>query len=301
MTKELINKVVWWIPFKNLRDLIRNVLLSLLEIKNKTTNIDNKIIEIDNKINNNKKINLLDNKIIEIDNKIIEIDNKINNNKKINLLDNKIYEYDFIFSIGGNCFPAEILRGLKLRKYSSPLDWTYGTSIYSNLEIINNKFYRFIELEDLIFSYKTEYSFCYKNKYNGLYFSHDFFNEINKEQYMHIKEKYNRRIHRLVNDLHNLKILMVYVGSRNIKSHLINIDKIIYMINSIRKTYNNDNIDLLYIQHYPYKTKNIITFTNIKNMIHLYSYDITPKGNTPFWMGNIENTTKILQKYKLTN
>ncbi|PCG19861.1 hypothetical protein KQ44_07335 [Brachyspira sp. G79] len=73
------------------------------------------------------------------------------------------------------------------------------------------------------------------------------------------------------------------------------------MINNIRKSYNNNNIDLLYTQHYPYKNKNTITFKNIDNIIHLYSYDNSPKWNTEFWKGDIENTIKVLKKYRLKN
>ena len=79
----------------------------------------------------------------------------------------------------------------------------------------------------------------------------------------------------------------------------INLNDILNKINEIRKVYKNDNIDLLFIQHYPFKVKNRIIFTSINDTIHLYTLDNTPKGDTPFWKGDIENTTKILKKYRL--
>ena len=293
MDKNLINKVIWWIPLKNVRNIVRDLLIA--------------VINIDNNINNlNNNIKLLNDKVDNLNNNFNELNNKINNLHNVNLLDNKVYEYDFIFSIGNNCFTAEILRDyrIQLRKHSFPLDWLGNVDIYSILDIINNKFNRFLEFKDLVFLFKdTSNIFHYKNKYNNFNFPHEFKSDkINMNEYLLIKEKYERRINRTINCLNNSRILMVYIGYREPTSHkkLIDTNRIINMIKDIRKNYNNNNIDLLYIQHYPYKNKNMITFKNIDDIIHLYQYDNTPKGNTGLWMGDIEKTIKVLKKYRLT-
>ena len=65
MTKEqmeIINKVVWFIPFRKKRDAIRNFLILLADRFN---NIDNRFNNIDNRFNN-------------IDNRFNNIDNRFN-------------------------------------------------------------------------------------------------------------------------------------------------------------------------------------------------------------------------------
>ena len=322
MNETLINKVVWWIPFKNIRNLIRNLLLIVIQINNKVTSLDGKVTGLDGKVTGldgkvtnldgkvtgldgkvtglDGKVTGLDGKVTNLDGKVISLDNKISYEKtydKANLLNNDIYEYDFIFSVGNNCYTANILETLKIKKYSSPFDWLYGVTIYDNLDIIINKFNRFIDYDDLILSSQKPNSFTYKNKYNKLFFMHDFkSNKIDNAEYLLVKEKYERRINRTLNYLTNNKVLMVHIVRAKT---FINLNDILNKINEIRKVYKNDNIDLLFIQHYPFKVKNRIIFTSINDTIHLYTLDNTPKGDTPFWKGDIENTTKILKKYRL--
>lgn len=42
MYSKVIDKIVWWIPFKNLRNLIRVILINILEINGKIDKINNK-------------------------------------------------------------------------------------------------------------------------------------------------------------------------------------------------------------------------------------------------------------------
>ena len=121
MYSKVIDKIVWWIPFKNLRNLIRVILINILELKLNNTDFS----------------------------KFCNSQNKI--------LDNNVYEYDFIFSIGENCFCADILNKNKLRITSSPFDWLtpnrdYSkTNMISNLQIINNKFKDFLIKDNFIY------------------------------------------------------------------------------------------------------------------------------------------------------
>ena len=200
MYEKLIDKIVWWIPFKNLRNFIRDILINISEIN-----------EIKQKLNNIKS---------QKDNTtgLYEFCNSSNK-----MLDNNIYKYDFIFSIGENCFCADILNKNNLRTTSSPFDWLtpnrdYSkTNMISNLQIINNKFKDFLIKDNFIYigdSVKDGVK-MYLNNNVKLFHNHDFFigNEF-EEDYIKMKDTYSKRIERLLNELKSdKKILMIYMGN----------------------------------------------------------------------------------------
>lgn len=276
MYSKVIDKIVWWIPFKNLRNLIRVILINILELNNTDFS------------------------------KFCNSQNKI--------LDNNVYEYDFIFSIGENCFCADILNKNKLRITSSPFDWLTPNrdyckeNIISNLNIINNKFKDFLRKDDFIYlgDEKESGVKIYLNNNTNLFYNHDFFIDNKfEDDYIKMKEIYQRRIERLLTELESdKKNLMVYIEYYRLHNNYFNINELIDLLNAIRKTYNNENIDLLYIRHEFYC--NDITFKIIDNKIHLYildnSFDYTKsydKGYTPHWTGNAWATSEILNRYKL--
>ncbi len=195
MYSKVIDKIVWWIPFKNLRNLIRVILINILEINGKIDKI------------NNKELNNTD------FSKFCNSQNKI--------LDNNVYEYDFIFSIGENCFCADILNKNNLRTTSSPFDWLtpnrdYSkTNMISNLQIINNKFKDFLIKDNFIYigdSVKDGVK-MYLNNNTNLFYNHDFFIDNKfEDDYIKMKETYQRRIERLLTELESdKKNLMVYI------------------------------------------------------------------------------------------
>ena len=269
MYSKVIDKIVWWIPFKNLRNLIRVILINILELNN------------------------------------TDFSKFCNSKNKI--LDNNVYEYDFIFSIGENCFYADILNKNKLRITSSPFDWLTPNrdyckeNIISNLNIINNKFKDFLRKDEKESGVKI-----YLNNNTNLFYNHDFFIDNKfEDDYIKMKETYQRRIERLLTELESdKKNLMVYIEYYRLHNNYFNINELIDLLNAIRKTYNNENIDLLYIRHEFFC--NDITFKIIDNKIHLYildnSFDYTrsyDKGYTPHWTGNAWATSEILNRYKL--
>ena len=276
MYSKVIDKIVWWIPFKNLRNLIRVILINILELNNTDFS------------------------------KFCNSQNKI--------LDNNVYEYDFIFSIGENCFCTDILNKNKLRITSSPFDWLTPNrdyckeNIISNLNIINNRFKDFLRKYDFIYlgDEKESGVKIYLNNNTNLFYNHDFFIDNKfEDDYIKMKETYQRRIERLLTELESdKKNLMVYIEYYRLHNNYFNINELIDLLNAIRKTYNNENIDLLYIRHEFYC--NDITFKIIDNKIHLYildnSFDYTKsydKGYTPHWTGNAWATSEILNRYKL--
>lgn len=286
MYEEIINKIVWWIPFKKVRDLIRAILNNILNINNINNNINN--------INNN------------ILNTILNNFEEISNNDAIN------YKYDFIFSIGENCFTAYLLSDNNLRTQSSPFDWltplnSNNINIIKNLDIIKNKFDSFFNKEYFQFVCKGDnHHDVYFNTNTCLYYPHDF--ESKKEfdfNYDENLKKYSRRIDGLIKKLEsNKKILMVYIEHYRLENNFVNINTIINYIMDIRKIYNNNNIFLLYIKHNYYINEKKIYFKNIDEKIDLYILDNSfdyknHKENLSEWCNNFEKTNKILKRYKL--
>ena len=53
MDQKLINDIVWWIPFKKLRNAVREYLLKIINIDSKLEEINNRINVIDNNLHNN--------------------------------------------------------------------------------------------------------------------------------------------------------------------------------------------------------------------------------------------------------
>ena len=297
MYKKLIDKIVWWIPFKNIRNLIRTILINLLDIDNKMSNIDNKMSNIDNKMSN------------IINNIIISGFTDITYSANI-----KDYKYDIIFSIGENCFTADILSKNNLRKESSPFDWvtpwdSTNNNIINNLEIIRNRFRNFFNKEDLKFAFKGEgLHDVYFNNNTYLYYPHDF--SCNTEfdiGYVENFNKYSKRINRLVKELEsNKKILMVYIEHYKLENNFIDINTIINYLNDIRKLYNNNDIYLLYIKHSYYINDEKIYFKNIDDKIHMYLLDNSFDYNNhtedlSLWCNNFQKINKILSMYNLIN
>ena len=298
MYEKLIDKIVWWIPLKKIRCLIRDILNNILYINN-----------INNEINNNiKNINNINN---EINNNILNI--IISNFTEIYDNDTKNCKYDFIFSIGENCFTAHLLSQNNLRTKSSPFDWvtplySNNNNIIKNLEIIKNRFYNFFNKEDFKFAFKGDNNHnVYFNTNTSLYYPHDFDYNIEFDiDYRNNLNKYNRRINELIKDLEsNKKILMVYIEYYRLENNLININNIINYIMDIRKVYNNNNIYLLYVKHNYYINEEKIYFKNIDKKIDFYILDNSfdyqnHKEDLSGWCNNFEKTNKILNRYKLT-
>lgn len=125
-------------------------------------------------------------------------------------------EYDFIFGIGQACSCSETLRLSGLQFQSYPLDWLFGGSITSRMDLLLNNFENFINKDDLTKVGERENPLpcdIYYNNSNGLTFNHDFAlrQDIN-DTYPSVKEKYDRRIKRLYDNIEKSnKILIVYI------------------------------------------------------------------------------------------
>lgn len=123
--------------------------------------------------------------------------------------------YDIIFSIGEACLCTQVLRRLKLQNASYPFDWLFGGGYMGRCGILADKLAHFIDREDLEYVASNRSASCdaYKNKRNRLIFNHDFAIGMTlDETYVGVREKYDRRIARLLHKLEKAKqILLVYI------------------------------------------------------------------------------------------
>lgn len=211
-----------------------------------------------------------------------------------------IKKYDLICSIGINCACAQYLRKNHLRNKSGPLDWLISSDNYAPFKTILDEFNTFLDFSNLS-PQKTEESqvninFIHtKNKYVLV---HDFFKgETIEKQITSVKQKYTRRITRLLNNLKSSKdILFVWYGENGVV-----LDKKILLqyLRQIREKY-TANIDFLFILYNG--NKNIdkeviasgITFYNLPKE-HLV---LREEGNL-LW--DVDTITPIISSLKLKN
>lgn len=209
-------------------------------------------------------------------------------------------KYDCIFSMGSACFSAELLTKAKLRVFSSPFDWLRGGNFKTRGELICNGFKDFLDIEYLEKTGQRDYpERCdiYLNKYNGIGFFHDFpKDEILADSHPKVKEKYDRRIDRLIEKLcHSEHSLIIYMEM--FEDDINDKGVILPLIDKINKKFNKSSIDLLYIKHNQnmkdgeYK---IYQATNNAYIVELYNRN---RDNNDY--GNYKNCKRILSKIKL--
>ena len=163
-------------------------------------------------------------------------------------------KYNFIFSIGEACSCTQALRQQGLQNASYPFDWLYGSTFVERCKILADEFKYFIRKEDLEFAYSYDVSGltsdAYHNKLNGIIFNHDFSNSLEfEEAYPLVKEKYDRRIKRLLEKIKNSKsVLAVYLETPTTGHSEISNQEIFQGYSILREKF-GDKISLLYIKN----------------------------------------------------
>lgn len=218
-------------------------------------------------------------------------------NKDLNIFNTK---YDCIFSMGSACFSAELLTKAKLRVFSSPFDWLRGGNFKTRGELICNGFEDFLNIEYLEKIGEREYpENCdiYSNKHNGIEFIHDFpKGEKLADSYPKVKNKYDRRIDRLIEKLYNSEhSLIVYMELFD--DDINGEDVILPLADKINKKFNKDCIDVLYIKHsQTIKDGEHKIYQASKNVYIAELYN-RKRDNDDY--GNYKNCKWILSKIKL--
>lgn len=163
-----------------------------------------------------------------------------------------VKKYDFVFSIGEACSCTQVLRQQGLQNASYPFDWLFGSTLVKRCEILANEFKDFIRKEDLEFSYEERSVKCYAyhNKLNGITFNHDFLKSLEfDEAYPLVKEKYDRRIKRLLKRIENSNsVLVVYLESPITNHPDISNEEILQGYSILKEKF-GDKINLLYIKN----------------------------------------------------
>lgn len=160
-------------------------------------------------------------------------------------------EYDLAFSLGFSCGTSQALRAAGMQYASYPLDWTGEPNIISSVNLIVNDFTDWFEFEDFkLVDVRHGAGFCtrcYLNEKTSLGFSHEFddFHPF-EESHPRIKKVYDRRVKRLLDDLHaSSKILAVYIETP--KRDCASDEEIINAHRQLAEKFPNAEIDLLYV------------------------------------------------------
>lgn len=207
--------------------------------------------------------------------------------------------YDLAFGIGEACSCTQTLRKSNLQIASYPFDWLYGSDFIGRCKILASKFDRFIEKTDLEFAHEERSFKClaYHNKYNDITFNHDFLKNLNfEEAYKQVKEKYNRRIKRLLEQIKNSsEILIVYIETPTTNHEEIDNKTIIEGYNIIKSAFSK-NIDLLYISNNKNKQEIVKISDNITKITNNYK---STKTEDPDWEVNRSKTKSFFKNYCL--
>lgn len=170
-----------------------------------------------------------------------------------------VKNWDNIINLGDHCSSALFLAFFKLRKFSSPFDWIAGISEYSISngrfhkvsEILLDEFKDFFRYEDFeILDNNDIKHLNLINKNNGYLFGHDFpIGKSIEQSYVDVKQKYDRRIERVLTFLRtkNSNNLLFFSDSNKldfnfdeVKCHVV---KDFYKIKTF---FSDSNISLVY-------------------------------------------------------
>lgn len=135
----------------------------------------------------------------------------------------KTKSYDYIISLGENCFMALLLKEMNLRKASFPFDWSRGirtdlcgiTGFQGKINMILQGFDSCFEEPDLReFHRDSSFPFLFMvNIRTGLQYTHDFPKDVPIKEFFPVyKERYLRRSARLNECCRNKKILFCFVA-----------------------------------------------------------------------------------------
>jgi len=156
---------------------------------------------------------------------------------------NQNHSYDFIVGLGNFCQVSYQLRKNNLQILSYPLDWLKNGTWQSTLDLFRTDFKDFFNKEDLKFvESEDRLNNRYDNVKTGFTFLHDFEITTFDSKFEKSKNKYNRRIKRLLSDLESSpETLLVY------RNDSMTVCEIKEFHDYFKQRYSNNRIDLLWI------------------------------------------------------
>lgn len=214
-------------------------------------------------------------------------------------------KFDLIFSIGAACSCTQTLRTSFLQYYSYPFDWPYGSDFLSRVKILVNNFEHWLDKSDLASYGKrvdTHPNDIYKNARTNIVFNHDFkINTPLDESYSEVKEKYDRRIRRLLNQIEASKnILLVYIESPEKREETLQKD-LIDSYHLLKNRFPNVDIHILYLFSTRGVSLNDKAITPVTDKITRISFDYDAYNREYPYAVNFDLLLEIFKNYELTS
>lgn len=210
-----------------------------------------------------------------------------------------VKKYDVIFSLGAACLCSQMLRKKNLQFCSYPLDWVSGGNFAFRVDLLVSDFKDFFNKEDLFFTGESNgqeehpCEVCL-NKRTGMGFPHDFpFGVDFETAYPTVKEKYDRRIKRLIDNIEKSRdILIVYVVPPVENQEKTPNAVLQECHDKITTRFPDKNIDILYISCAAEHSEE-----NIGQHIKTITFDFDrPDGIPPF---DVRKLRTIVNNYRL--
>jgi hypothetical protein len=193
---------------------------------------------------------------------------------------------------------------------SYPFDWLGNCSIgfCGTVDFICSGWEGFLKKEDLVFVYEYQDIAAYKSVSTNVVFNHDFKKDIPfEEQFASVKEKYNRRVKRLLDNIRASKrILLVYIECLGDYSNSISIGSLKDSLQKLNDTFPGTSFSITYIcnnedrlNNDKYDFKNKIYYKYVSKNIELIKINNYLRHHCYLWKGNYPVILKILSKCRL--
>lgn len=153
-------------------------------------------------------------------------------------------KFDIIIPMGCYCASAQALKSVKKRSRSLPFDWVGPLSFDQAVRFLETGFEGFFEKEDLVkYEKDTKKNVGYVNTRNNLLFLHDFKEVAHfDEEYVQLREKYERRIKRIYQTIRDSKdILYLHVHTPDMMDRLPADEELQAALERLRKMYPEKN------------------------------------------------------------
>ena len=229
-------------------------------------------------------------------------------NKKHHNKSMKKQKFDLIFSLGGACPTSMLLRKNRLQKFSYPLDWLGGTAHMSDrVNFVCHSFRDFLNEEDLrdenqLYMDRDGPKRLIHNVKNDLLFNHDFSGEKSlHEDYPRVFEKYQRRIHRLMQAIQKShRILVVFQEYAQNPVPLKGPQELLACHQQLNRAFPHKEWFILYFENCPQMSPQVLKEEQVSPFIWKVSanYKSVKAGDAP-WSVNEKLLNRIYKKLRL--
>lgn len=208
-------------------------------------------------------------------------------------------QYDLIVPIGAACSCTSTLRIKNLQYFSYPFDWLFGAGFLNRVRILTNNFENWLNIEDLEIVGTRQYprhSNIYLNKKTDITYNHDFMTDTPLDiEFPLVKEKYDRRINRVINQIENSdNVLFVYIERPDIRKDLSD-EELKEGYELLKNRFPNVDINILYTFSIPdvnYKERKILNISE-----HIIRIDLDYDEHNKEYPFNVD-IKKVIKVFK---